>query len=100
MEDYWLFYRQNNSASWINCFQDLIHQNYLNTRDPLETKSLWFCFAELLQNDLHTACDQLVKNVVGEEYHSQYIRETDHTRKPAHGRVVFQLYHCLLQVAR
>lgn len=44
IESYWSFYRRNNSAWWINFFQDLIHQNHLNTSDPLETECLWFCF--------------------------------------------------------
>ena len=52
IEDYLSFYRRNNSTWWINFFQDLIHQNHLNTSDPLEMEYLWFCFAELLQHDL------------------------------------------------
>lgn len=151
IEGYWSFYRRNNSTWWINFFQDLIHQNHLNTSDPLETECLWFCFAQLLQNDLDKvrehwnthrirqsrcdtipgrpdalfylpelqggaislslpvpereiryARDQLVENAVAEEYQQyfQYVRETNHIRKPAHWREALQLYHYLLQVAR
>ena len=57
IEGYWSFYRRNNSTWWINFFQDLIHQNHLNTSDSLETECLWFCFKELLQNDLDKVCE-------------------------------------------
>lgn len=52
IEGYWSFYWRNNSTWWINFFQDLIHQNHLNTSDSFETECLWFSFAELLQNVL------------------------------------------------
>ena len=43
IEGYWSFHRRNSSTWWINFFQDLIHQNHLNTSSPLETECLWFC---------------------------------------------------------
>ena len=55
IEGYWSFHRRNSSTWWINFFQDLIHQNHLNTSSLLETECLWFCFAELLQHYLDQA---------------------------------------------
>ena len=42
IEGYWSFYRRNNTTRWIKFFQDRIHQNHLNTCDPLEAECLWF----------------------------------------------------------
>ena len=54
------------------------------------------------EREITYARDQLVENAVGEEYQQyfQYVRETNHIRKPAHWREALQLYHYLLQVAR
>ena len=43
---------RRNRSSWINLFKDLVEAGDLNTGDALQKDCLWFCFAELLQEDL------------------------------------------------
>ena len=45
-------YRRNRSGWWINLFKDVVEAGDLNTGDALQKDCLWFCFAELLQEDL------------------------------------------------
>lgn len=52
IEGYWSQYRRNRSSWWINLFKDLVEAGDLNTGDALQKDCLWFCFAELLQEDL------------------------------------------------
>ena len=67
IEGYWSQYRRNLSSWWINLFKDLVETGELNTSDELQKDCLWFCFAELLQEDL---------NAVKEHWNTHRIRKS------------------------
>ena len=129
IEGYWSFHRRNSSTWWINFFQDLIHQNHLNTSSPLKSNhrirqsksdtipgqlGAFYYLPEFQGGAVNLALpvpereisyaqyDHLVENAVEDEYQQyfQYVIETNHVRKPVHWREALQLYHCLLQIAR
>ena len=52
---------------WINLFKDLVETGDLNTSDELQKGCLWFCIAELLQEDL---------NAVKEHWNTRGIRKS------------------------
>lgn len=56
IESYWSQYRMNRSNWWINFFRYLVESD-LNTSDALQNDCLWFCFAELLQEDLDSVIE-------------------------------------------
>lgn len=56
MESNWSQYRMNRSNWWINFFTYLVESD-LNTSDALQNDCLWFCFAELLQEDLDSVIE-------------------------------------------
>ena len=47
-----MFYRRNRSGWWINFFKSLAEQEIFNPGDEIQMACLWFCFAQLLQDDL------------------------------------------------
>ena len=50
-------------------FKDLVEKGYLNTSDVLQKDCLWFCFADLLQEDL---------NAIKEHWNTHRIRRSRH----------------------
>lgn len=52
IECWWSFLRKNRSNWWINFFKDLIEQGDLSMSNELQKECLWFCFHQLLQQDL------------------------------------------------
>lgn len=44
--------RRSQTTWWMNFLKDLAHQKNLNTDNGFQQDCLWFCFAELIQNDL------------------------------------------------
>ena len=52
IEGWWAFYRRNRSDWWINFFKSLMEQEIFNPGDEIQMACLWFCFAQLLQDDL------------------------------------------------
>jgi len=69
IEGYWSQYRRNRSTWWINLFKDLVERGDLNTSDTLQKDCLWFCFAEILQEDL---------DYVKEHWNTHRIRKSRH----------------------
>ena len=52
IEGWWAFYRRNRSGWWINFFKSLMEQEIFNPGDEIQMACLWFCFAQLLPDDL------------------------------------------------
>lgn len=52
IEGWWSFYRKNRSGWWIDFFKSLMEQEIFNPGDEIQMACLWFCFAQLLQDDL------------------------------------------------
>ena len=73
IEGYWSQYRRNRSSWWINLFKDLVEAGDLNTGDALQKDCLWFCFAELLQEDL---------DAVREHWNTHRIRKSRNDTTP------------------
>ena len=46
------FYRRKRSVWWIYFFKSLMEQEIFNPGDEIQMACLWFCFAQLLQDDL------------------------------------------------
>ena len=67
IECWWSFLRKNLSNWWINFFQDLVEAGHLNTSSDAEKECLWYCFANLLQQDL---------TAVKQHWNSHYIRKS------------------------
>ena len=82
IEGYWSQYRRNRSSWWINLFKDLVETGELNTSDALQKDCLWFCFAELLQEDL---------NAVKEHWNTHRIRKSRHDTVPGVPDVLYYL---------
>ena len=67
IECWWSFLRKNRSNWWINFFKDLVEAGHLNTSSDAEKECLWYCFANLLQQDL---------TAVKQHWNSHYIRKS------------------------
>ena len=67
IEAWWAFLRRSWSSWWINFFKDLIHEGKLDTSNKLHLECVWFCFNNLIQNEL---------NRVMEEWNSHYVRKS------------------------
>ena len=67
IECWWSFLRKNRSNWWINFFKDLIEPGHFNTSSDVEKECLWYCFANLLQQDL---------TAVKQHWNSHYIRKS------------------------
>lgn len=67
IECWWSFLRKNRSNWWINFFKDLVEAGHLNTASDLHKECLWYCFAQLLQQDL---------DFVKQHWNSHYIRKS------------------------
>ena len=48
----WLDTSVRHDTPALNLFKDVVEAGDLNTGDALQKDCLWFCFAELLQEDL------------------------------------------------
>ena len=67
IESWWAFLQKNRSNWWMNCFKDMIETGHLNTSSDLDKECLWYCFANLLQEDLTS---------VKRNWNSHYIRKS------------------------
>ena len=69
IEGWSAFYRRNRSGWWINFFKSLLEQEVFNPGDEIQMACLWFCFAQLLQDDL---------DKVKEHWNTHLIRRSRH----------------------
>ncbi|EDO47548.1 predicted protein [Nematostella vectensis] len=81
IECWWSFLRKNWSTWWMNLFKDMI-EKAVHTADKLHLECLWFCFAELLQNDLKR---------VGDSWNTHYIRKSRHDTVAGRPDAIFHL---------
>ena len=54
IEGWWSYYSRNRSTWWRNFFHDLESEGLLNSSSELSKECLWFCFSQVLQEDLNT----------------------------------------------
>ena len=57
IESYWSYFRRQQSSWWIDFFNDLHESNILDLTNEIHTEALWFCFADILQDDLDKVKD-------------------------------------------
>ena len=67
IEAWWAFLRRTWSTWWMNFFKDMIHEGHLDASNKLHLECIWFCFKNLIQNEL---------NGVMEEWNNHYIRKS------------------------
>jgi hypothetical protein len=67
IECWWSYLRKNRSNWWINFFKDLVEAGHLSLSNQLQKECLWYCFHQLLQEDLSSV--QL-------HWNSHYIRKS------------------------
>lgn len=82
IQGYWSQYRRNRSSWWINLFKNLVETGDLNTSNDLQKDCLWFCLAELLQEDL---------NEVKEHWSTHRIRKSRNDTIPGVPDVLYYL---------
>ena len=68
IEGWWAFYRRNRSGWWIDLFKSLMEQ---------EMACLWFCFAQLLQDDLDKVKEHWNTYVIRGSRHDTISRRPD-----------------------
>ena len=73
IEGWWSYLRRNRTNWWINYFKDLVEKDIYHPGDELEDEALWYCFSQLLQNDL---------DVVKEHWNTHRIRQSRHETIP------------------
>ena len=69
IEGYWSHFRAQRSSWWIDFFNDLYESDILDLTCEIHTEALWFCFADILQDDLDKVKDY---------WNSHRIRESKH----------------------
>ena len=57
IEGYWSHFRRQRSSWWIDFFSDLHESDILDLTNEIHTEALWFCFADILQDDLDKVKD-------------------------------------------
>lgn len=67
IECWWSYLRKKRSNWWINFFKDLVEAGHLSLSNQLQKECLWYCFHQLLQEDLSSV--QL-------HWNSHYIRKS------------------------
>ena len=73
LECWWSHPRKNRSTWWINYFKDLCERNFFNLDNDLEKECVWFCFSDVIQNDLDYVKDQ---------WNTHRIRDSKHDTIP------------------
>lgn len=57
IEGYWSHFRKQRSSWWIDFFADLHESDISDLTSEIHTEVLWFCFADILQDDLDKVKD-------------------------------------------
>ena len=69
IESWWAFYRRSRSSWWMDFFKNLVENYIINTENELQMECLWFCFSQLIQEDLDN---------VQEQWNTHLIRRSTH----------------------
>ncbi len=64
IEAWWSVLRRGNSSWWIDFFTGLKDNEIIDIGNPLHVECLWFCFHQLLQNDLDSFKDHWNSNCI------------------------------------
>ena len=73
IEAWWSYFRCSRLTWWINFFKDLVDRGVFIPGNRLHEEYLWFCFAELIQQDL---------DFVKIHWNTHYIRQSGHDTVP------------------
>ena len=73
IEAWWSYFRRSRLTWWINFFKDLVDRGVFIPGNTLHEECLWFCFAELIQQDL---------DFVKIHWNTHYIRQSGHDTVP------------------
>lgn len=52
IEGWWSYLRKHRTTWWINVFKDLAEQQVYTIGNDLQVECLWFCFSNVVQQDL------------------------------------------------
>ncbi|PFX34815.1 RNA-directed DNA polymerase from mobile element jockey [Stylophora pistillata] len=69
IEGWWSYLRKHKTTWWINFFKDLAEQQVYTIGNDLQMECLWFCFSNVVQQDLDTVKDH---------WNTHYIRGSNH----------------------
>ena len=69
IDRWWSFFCRSRMTWWINFFEDLFECSICTTGNDIEMECLWFCFADIIQQDL---------DHVKDHRNSHYIRSSQH----------------------
>ena len=73
IEAWWSYFRRSHLTWWINFFKDLVDPGVFLPGNTPHEECLWFCFAELIQQDL---------DFVKIHWNTHYIRQSRHDTVP------------------
>jgi hypothetical protein len=73
IEAWWSYFRRTRMAWWINFFKDLTDRGTLISGSALHEEALWFCFSELIQQELDFTMIH---------WNTHYIRQSRHDTVP------------------
>ena len=82
IENWWSFFRRSRSNLWINYFKVLVQDGVLQTGNELHMVCAWFCFSQVIQNEL---------NKIVEHWNTHYIRRSRHDTIPGVPNVLYHL---------
>lgn len=82
IENWWSFFRRCRSNWWINYFKVLVQDGVLQTGNELHMECAWFCFSQVIQNEL---------NEIVEHWNTHYIRRSRHDTIPGVPNVLYHL---------
>lgn len=68
-EAWWSYFRRRRTNWWINFFKDLEQQGTFNPASELESECLWFCFVQLLQEDVEQLKEHWNTHYIGKWRH-------------------------------
>ena len=69
IKSWWAQFHKNHSMWWINYFKDLCEKEMFNHNNDLEFECLWFCFLDVIQNDLDYVKEQWTSNRIQNSCH-------------------------------
>lgn len=70
IESYWSHYRRQRASWWIDFFNDLHKSGILDLTSDIHREALWFCFADVLQDDLDKVKDYWNSHCIRKSKHA------------------------------
>ena len=78
IEAWWSVFRRNKSSCLIDFFKDLVHCGTYNPDDDLQKACAWYCFSDLIQEELDLCREQWNSHCIRKSNVSQVHGRPDH----------------------